>query len=60
MKMDSLELCSFNVMEEYSNEECAEELIIVVGSLMRKAVPLPVIVLNLVEEEMEWAAERRE
>ena len=59
MKMDSLELCSFKVMEDYSKEEyeCSKELIIVAGFLMRKAVPPPVIVLDLVEEELERAAE---
>ena len=49
-------------MKKYSKEEqeCAEELITVAGSLMTKAVPPPVIVLDLVEEELERAAECRD
>ena len=43
--MDSLELFSFKVMEEYLKEEqeCTEEMIIVAGSLARKAVQLRVV-----------------
>ena len=60
--MDSLVLCSCKVMEEYSKKEyeCAEGFIIVAGSLMRKAVPPLVIVLDFVVEEMKRAAKCRE
>ena len=36
--MDNLELCSFNVTEEYSKEEMCRGIDNVMGSLMRKAM----------------------